>query len=120
MAGSCEYGNELSEVLSASIIRAVMNAVSISGTSDNFYKATRRSFHEDRYLQCVCNENSTCFPEAAGSLAPSHKFSLSSDNYYGTKDFFCTQNVRLVVYKIPLSSCSLNAQYRYNKVHTDL
>jgi hypothetical protein len=41
---------DVSEVLAASIIRAMMEAASTSETSVNFYQTTRRNISEDSHL----------------------------------------------------------------------
>jgi hypothetical protein len=42
---------DVSEVVTASIVTLMMEAVSTSETSANFYQTTRRSIPEDNYLR---------------------------------------------------------------------
>jgi hypothetical protein len=48
---------DISEVLTASIIRATMEAASTSGTSLNIYQTTRRNIPEDSHLHNRRREN---------------------------------------------------------------
>jgi hypothetical protein len=49
--------NDVSEVVTASIIRAMMEAVSTSDVSVNFYETTRLNFPEDSHLHTRRREN---------------------------------------------------------------
>jgi hypothetical protein len=54
---SLEKFTDVSEVLVASIIRAMMEAASTSETSVNFYQTTRRNNPEDSHLHTRRREN---------------------------------------------------------------